>query len=285
MPAAVVPRPGQGGLSMLTLAATDGARADVYLHGAHVTSWLPAGETADRLFVSDRAVFTDDAAIRGGVPVCFPQFADIGPLPMHGFARATSWELVRAGAIAGGAAQAQLRLAASDATRALWPHAFALDYAVTVHGRTLTMALAVHNPGPAAFAFTAALHSYLAVGDLRAVRVRGLAGARYRDKVLGVDDAVETAAELAIDRAIDRVYRAAPSDLTLVEPGRALAIRASGFFDTVVWNPDGPRSATIADMEAGGFLRFVCVEAACAHAPASVDAGTTWHGSQELTAR
>ena len=203
---------------------------------------------------------------------------------MHGFARAMSWQLVQAGPAADGAAHALLRLAANDATRALWPHAFALDYAVTVRGRTLALSLAVRNEGRDAFAFTAALHSYLAVRDLRALRIRGLAGARYRDKVLGVDDVLETAEELAIDRAIDRVYRAAPADLALVEPGQRLAIQTTGFFDTVVWNPDGPKGATIADLEAGGHLRFVCVEAACAHAPVTLAAGATWHGVQELTA-
>ncbi|MFO1413121.1 MAG: D-hexose-6-phosphate mutarotase [Burkholderiales bacterium] len=281
----LVPTPGLGGLPRLTVTAADGARAEVYLHGAHVTSWFPAGATADRLFVSEKAIFTDDAAIRGGVPVCFPQFADQGPLPMHGLVRAMHWDLVQAGPAADGSAQAHLRCSATAATRAVWPHEFTLDYTVTVHGGTLSLVLAAHNPGATDFTFTAALHTYLRVVDLRATRLRGLAGAHYRDKVQGVDDAVETAPELPIDRFLDRVYRVAPPDLAMLEPGRTLDIRATGFFDTVVWNPDAPKSATIADMEAGGYLRFLCVEAAAAHAPVTVAAGATWHGSQVLTAR
>ena len=284
-PATVVPVPGLGGLPRIELAAADGARVEIYLHGAHVTSWFPAGATDDRLFVSEKAIFTDDAAIRGGVPVCIPQFADQGPLPMHGFVRAMPWQLVRAGPQSDGSAQAHLRCAATPATRALWPHAFALDYVVTVGGGTLSMALAVHNTDAADFAFTAALHTYLRVLDLRATRVRGLAGAHYRDKVLGVDDAVAAAGELPIDRFLDRVYRAAPADLAMLEPGRQLDIRATGFYDTVVWNPDAPKSATIADMESGGYLRFLCIEAALAHAPVTLAAGATWHGSQVLVAR
>ena len=72
----VVPVPGLGGLPRIELAAADGPRAEIYLHGAHVTSWFPAGATDDRLFVSTKAIFADDAPIRGGVPICFPQFAD-----------------------------------------------------------------------------------------------------------------------------------------------------------------------------------------------------------------
>lgn len=284
-PASVIPTPGLGGLPRIGLVAADGARAEIYLHGAHVTSWFPAGAPDDRLFVSEKAIFTDDAAIRGGVPICFPQFADQGTLPMHGFVRSLPWQLVRAGAGADGSAQAHLHCADTPATRALWPHAFALDYTVTVGGGTLSLALAVRNTGTAAFSFTAALHTYLRVLDLRATRVRGLAGAHYRDKVLGVADAVETGDELPIDRFLDRVYHAAPADLAMLEPTRQLAIRTTGFCDTVVWNPDAPKSATIADMEAGGYLRFLCVEAALAHAPVAVAAGGAWQGSQTLHAR
>lgn len=280
----VVPVPGLGGLPRIALVAADGARAEIYLHGAHVTSWFPAATADDRLFVSEKAIFTDDAAIRGGVPICFPQFADQGALPMHGFVRAMPWQLVRTGMQGDGRAQAHLRCAATAATRALWPHDFVLDYTVTVGGGVLSLALAVRNTDTADFTFTAALHTYLRVLDLRATRVRGLAGAHYRDKVLGVDDAVETASELPIDRFLDRVYRAAPADLAMLEPTRQLAIRATGFRDTVVWNPDAPKSATIADMEAGGYLRFLCIEAALAHAPVTLAAGDTWHGAQSLHA-
>ena len=69
---------------MVVVTAADGARFEAYLHGAHVTSWCAAGDGSDRLFLSSAARFEDGLAIRGGIPVCFPQFADQGPLPMHG---------------------------------------------------------------------------------------------------------------------------------------------------------------------------------------------------------
>lgn len=280
-----VPTAGHSGLPKIPIAAVDGARAEVYLHGAHVTSWHPAGSLSDQLFLSATSHFAADAAIRGGVPICFPQFADQGPLPMHGFVRTATWQVVRAGRLASGAAEAVLRLVDSDATRALWPHAFALDYTITVTGRTLSLALAVANTGTAPFSFTAALHSYLRVADVGATRVRGLRGAHYRDKVLQQDDVVETAPDLAIDRVIDRVYRASPPDLAVVEPDRALAIHASGFFDTVVWNPGAERGAAIGDLEPGGFAHMLCVEAAAAHAAVAVAPGALWRGTQAFDAR
>ena len=58
------------------------ASAELYLHGATLTSWKVDGE--ELLFVSPKAVFAPPKAIRGGVPVCFPQFAMLGPLQVRG---------------------------------------------------------------------------------------------------------------------------------------------------------------------------------------------------------
>lgn len=50
----------------------------MYSHGATLTGWTVGGEQL--IFVSPKAVFQPPKAIRGGVPVCFPQFGNLGPL-------------------------------------------------------------------------------------------------------------------------------------------------------------------------------------------------------------
>jgi glucose-6-phosphate 1-epimerase len=279
-----VPVPGTGGLPKLVLVAAGGARAEIYLHGAHVTSWHPAGDGDERLFLSRRSRFGPGAAIRGGIPVSFPQFADQGPLPHHGFARDLEWRPVLAYRSPSGAAHAVLRLVDTGATRALWPHPFIAELAVTIHARALEVALAIENTGPAAFEFTVALHTYLRVLDIGDVRVTGLQGARYRDKVRGADDCLETAAALAVPGEIDRVYHAAPDALAVREPGRVTSVRATGFPDTVVWNPGPVRARDMDDMEPGGETRMVCVEAAASRAPLVLPSGAQWRGTQTLTA-
>ena len=279
------PEAGAGSLAKVVITAVDGACAEVYLHGAHLTSWRPAGDGAERLFVSARSRFAPDAAIRGGVPLCFPQFAAQGTLPMHGFARTASWDLVHARRDATGAAVAVLRLTDSAATRALWPHAFVAELSVTVAGSTLTLCLAVQNTGRTALDFTGALHTYLRVADVTQAAVHGLSGAGYRDKVKGTDGETETATELRVVGPLDRIYYAAPADLELREPGRALAITTTGFADTVVWNPGATSGAAMADLEPDGYARMVCVEAAAARAPVTVKPGAQWRGTQTLAAR
>src|SRR5512147_590366 len=131
--------PGINDLPKIILASPDGARAEVYLHGAHVTSWIPAGDQ-ERLYLSTASEFRSGAAIRGGVPVVFPQFSTWGPLPKHGFVRNRAWELI--GVSAG---SARFQLSDSDATRVIWPHAFLAEFSVTVSERRLVMELAITN--------------------------------------------------------------------------------------------------------------------------------------------
>jgi len=62
---------------------------EMYLHGAHITSWRPAGEE-EVLFLSRQSRWEDGHAIRGGIPICFPWFAhkaDNPKAPDHGFVR------------------------------------------------------------------------------------------------------------------------------------------------------------------------------------------------------
>ena len=85
---------GQGGLALVRV-TTEAASAEIYLHGAQVTSWRPSG--ADEvLFVSKQSLFVDGKAIRGGIPICFPWFrgkADDPKAPTHGVVRTKEWEL------------------------------------------------------------------------------------------------------------------------------------------------------------------------------------------------
>jgi glucose-6-phosphate 1-epimerase len=106
----------------VALRASDGARATILLHGGHLVSWIPAGGD-EQLYVSPTSQYGEGQAVRGGVPVIFPQFSNRGTLPRHGLLRTRGWELGET-VSHGGHAQAVLRFTANDDTRALWPHYF-----------------------------------------------------------------------------------------------------------------------------------------------------------------
>lgn len=270
--------------SVVTIHADDGAAAEIHRHGAHVTSWRPAGDSDDRLYLSPRSEFGPSSAIRGGVPVIFPQFAAEGPLPRHGFARTSLWTLGCIAREADGTAEAELVLRDTAETRAIWDVSFKAVLAVTVVARQLAIKLCVQNVGERAFSFTAALHTYLRVHDVDDAEIHGLRGTLYRasgDSALVVDEADH----LVANHYLDRVYVGAPPRLELRERDRSMVLETEGFPDAVVWNPGRERAASLRDLEPGGERRFVCIEAAVVQTPITLGSGRQWSGTQTLTAQ
>jgi glucose-6-phosphate 1-epimerase len=268
--------PGEGGLPRVVLSAETG-RAEVYLHGAHVARWVDASG-AEVLYRSPRARFALGEAIRGGIPVIFPQFADLGALPKHGFARTAQWTLAEA---AGD--HARLVLTDTDETRAIWDHAFHAELQVRL-GDALSVALAVRNTGDSAFDFTCALHTYLRVGDIERTELPGLDGVSCHDKVDGADH-VQAGDVLRFTGETDRVYRAAPDELRVRDhaTGRTIVLRKHGFPDVVVWNPWARKAAEMDDLGEGEHRRFLCVEAARVAAPVRLEPGERWEGGQVIS--
>jgi glucose-6-phosphate 1-epimerase len=273
---------GAGDLPKLTLAAPDGARAEVYLYGAHVASWVPAGGV-ERLFLSGASAFRAGAPIRGGVPIAFPQFGATGPLPLHGLARLMPWELVKAEAV-GQSAVARFHLTDTEDSRRAWGHPFRLELSVTVGGQSLSMELAATNPGSEAFDFTAALHTYLAVADIATAAVEGLSGVRYRDAAAAGIEVLDPDPCVRFRGEVNRVYFDAPHEARLDEAGRTTIVRKAGFPDVVVWNPGAARCATMTDLEPDDYHRFVCIEAAVVGKPVRLAPGERWQGTQTLLA-
>ena len=268
------------GMPALRLETPRGASAVVALHGAQLLSWKPAlGE--ERLFLSARSEYAHGKAIRGGVPICFPQFGALGPLPRHGFVRTRAWR------------QAAERVVVSDprvalefepdaALRALWPHRCRVGLAVRLGDDRLQLDLSVENTGGGPLAFTAALHGYFEVGDVEAASVEGLRGVEYRDAADGDAVRIERGDAVRIGGEVDRVYHSVPGVVVLREPQRALALRAEGFPDVVVWNPGARRCAALPDMAPDGWRRMICVEAGAIRAPVVVPGGGRWRGRQTL---
>ncbi len=269
------------GQPAVVLATPAGDRVVVLLHGAHVVSWTPAGGR-EWLYLSPTSALGDGASIRGGVPVIFPQFNRRGPdfdVPRHGFARNRRWRLASRSEEA-----ATFLLEDDDATLGLWPHAFALRLSVRLARKRLELGLEAVNTGSTAFAFTAALHTYLAVVDIASTRLHGLQGVRCLDTVAGTNGNGPEAA-LRFAGETDVIWYDLPRPLLLETPQGSLEIATSGFPDAVVWNPWAERAVSLADLPDEDYRRMLCIEAAAIGHPVSLAAGAAWLGRQVLEAR
>ena len=268
-------------MEKITVRAADGASVQMTAQGAHVCSWIPAGGQ-EQLFLSKTSEWREGVAIRGGVPVIFPQFGGLGNLPKHGFARTTQWTLESCSNDAQGKGIAVFVLQDNEASRTVWPYAFTAQLRVTVHADQLNIALDIRNTGTDTFSFTAALHTYFAVQDIAAARLHGLQHCQYRDSMNGGQLCTETADSLHITAETDRIYLNTPSELRLQQPQQVMQIRSEGFADTVVWNPGATGAVKLSDLEPEGHQRMLCVEAAAIGQPVILAAGQSWCGQQQL---
>jgi glucose-6-phosphate 1-epimerase len=271
--------PGEDALVVLRNAAGD--EATVSLHGAQVLSWRPAG-AHEQIYVSPLSQPGPGVALRGGIPVCFPQFSERGPLPKHGFARTRRWELVAPPSARAEVAEARLQLD-SSMTRTIWDHAFCLVLVVRVGPKWLEVQLQAANTGRSAWTFTGALHTYLRVADVRNARVLGLKGLACEDMVRGNAVHIEQADALVIAGEVDRVYRGVTQPVRLTGLGSPdLRVVQQGFEDTVVWNPGPAKAARLGDLPPPDWQHMLCIEAALVHRPMEVAPGKTWRGLQRL---
>jgi glucose-6-phosphate 1-epimerase len=270
-----------GDETLVVLRNAGGDQATVSLHGAQLLSWHPAGED-EQIYCSPLSRPAAGKALRGGVPVCFPQFSERGPLPKHGFARTSRWELVAPPAPQARIAEARFQLDSGRVTPQ-WEHAFRLVLVVRLGPKWLELHLEAANTGSTAYTFTAALHTYLKVHDVRLARVLGLQGLTYEDLVQGKAVRTEGEAERTVSDEVDRVYRGVDRPLQLV--GGAMPDRLllqQGFTDAVVWNPGPAKAALLGDMPANDWVRMLCIEAAVVQDPVELAPGEGWRGMQRI---
>lgn len=269
-----------GQLPAVTIRAADGAQATVTLYGGHLVAWQTS-DGQERLFCSRDSALDGSRAIRGGVPVIFPQFGARGTGMRHGFARVATWQLESTGD-ADGAAWAQFILQHTDLPDAIattWPWAFTLRLRVAVQGLSLELQLSVHNTGEQAFPFSAALHSYFSIDQLSEARVKGLQRVRYSDET--PQDALQAEDLLQFADKLDRIYYQLPGALTLQSGSHTLRLEQQGFTDAVVWNPGAQDAAALPDLADDEYQRFICIEPALIQ-PDTLAAGAQWTGRQHL---
>jgi glucose-6-phosphate 1-epimerase len=267
----------------------------VALQGAHVLSWVAQGR--ERLFLSERNEWDGQAAIRGGVPVCFPQFNQRGDLPKHGFARNLAWQLTSeqdGGGFANAKHEAtsanadtsvahlRFQLTANAQTLALWPQQFVATLHVSLKPNQLQITLQLQNTDTHPLLFTGALHTYFAVQHIANTQLTGLQGQAEWN---AVTDQHGTANEvLRFDGEFDRVYQAATHPLQLQDEHGTLQIEQSpSWGQSVVWNPGATKCATLSDMPPDGYQHMLCVEAAQVYEPINVAPSQTWQGWQRLS--
>ena len=230
----------------------------ISLLGGQVMLFRPAGEKP-LLWLTAKPAGAP-AAIRGGIPVCWPWFAEHPQnpeLPKHGVARTARWQIDdQAVDETGGRWLMSPELSLCDGIR--------LQLEITVADAELSLALTTTNGSAQPMTLTQALHSYFAVSDSHDIEIQGLADCRCLDKVQEMQPGVMPPS-LRFTAETDLVVEQTDNSdgVMLIDHGwkRALRIINRGSCSTVIWNP-GSAAANMSDVGMDQVSQFVCVEAA-----------------------
>ncbi|KAI7753920.1 hypothetical protein M8C21_033119, partial [Ambrosia artemisiifolia] len=287
---------GINGLEKVKLSQTHGSSVEVYLYGAHVTSWKnEQGE--ELLFVSSKATFSPPKPIRGGIPIVFPQFSNLGSLQSHGFARNRFWTIDNnpspdVSKITNGVF-VDLLLKPTDEDLKIWPHRFEFRLRVTLtSGGNLVLTSSIRNTDAAGklFTFTFAHHTYFSISNISEVEVKGMAKLDYLDNLKNRTRYTETRDTITINSEFDRIYLSTPKKIAVLDHKKkqTIVIQKHGLPDAGeicliflrIWEK---KAKTIVDLGEGEYKYFVAVEAAAIGKPVTLKPGEEWNGRLELS--
>ncbi|KAL5181963.1 putative glucose-6-phosphate 1-epimerase [Glycine soja] len=234
----------KNGIPLLLLRNNRGASATVSLQGGQVLSWKTE-RREELLFISNKAIFSPPKAVRGGIPICFPQFGNRGTLEQHGFARNKIWFIEKdPPSLAGdfnGKVYIDLLLKPSEDDMKIWPHS--------------------------------------------EVRVEGLETLDYLDNLHQKERFTEQGDALTFESEVDRVYLDSSNTVAVLdhEKKRTFVIRKEGLPDVVVWNPWERKSKSIVDLGDEEYKQMLCVDGAAVEKSITLRPGEEWTGRLELS--
>ncbi|KAA3478081.1 Aldose 1-/Glucose-6-phosphate 1-epimerase [Gossypium australe] len=289
--------------------------SSVYLYGGQVTSWKNAhGE--ELLFVSSKASFRPPRAIRGGIPICFPQLKSTGSLEQYGFARNRIWsidpdpppspsDIIHKAFV-------DLILTHSEEDMKIWPHRYECRLRVALGPSgdlMLTSRIRNTNTDGKSFTFRFAYQTYFFVTDISykldnqdililcftilfysllfsEVRVEGLETLDYLDNLKNGERFTEQEDAITFESEVDKVYLSTPTKIAILdhERKRTFELRKDGLPDAVVRNPWDKKAKAMADFGDNEYMHMLCVEAACVEEPITLKPGEEWKGRQEISA-
>jgi len=257
---------GKGGLPACTMTHASGSTCEISLYGAQLISFKCNGK--ERLFLSEKSEFQVGSKIRGGVPVCWPQFAGMGPLPHHGVAQThDDWAIVHLG-------KQEDTESFSISLAMAYNEKITLTITTILHERSIEQKMEVHNDSDEEFSFTTALHTYFAA-DLPVV-ISGLENSAFTDKVKDFQNFEATKEPITVNgEEIDRIYEGTPREVKFGE----MVVEKEGFPDTVVWNIGEEKAPGMKDLSS---INYVCVETAFVKDPCVVKPNDSWTGSHRL---
>ncbi len=239
---------GQGNLPRIHV-TTPAATAEIYLHGAQITSWIPAG-ASEVLFLSRLSRWEEGRAIRAAFPSAIrgsaqrpmirrpPPTASSAPQPG---ALSRSRNSLKASS-SRSPSPATMRRAGSGRTTFISRIA-----SPSARSSGLSSSRATRAPKPSGL--KRLCNTYFHVADVKKVSVSGLDGVSFLDNVHGNSEHIQQG-NLGMTGATDNAYLDTASAVTVIDPvlNRTLITEKTNSNTTIAWNPWRQGASSLADL-------------------------------------
>ncbi len=259
-----------------------GAQCTILREGANLVSWIPANGS-EQLFISRCSGSVDGLPVRGGIPLVFPQFAEMGPLPKHGILRNINWDLIAISSQPD-CASATLQTECRPFSYPGWPYAFRARLVVELQDQSVFLQFSIQNTGTQTFAFQSAMHAYLRLPGGTPADILGCIPANYFDKQLQSWCEPAMTSPVHINAATDRIYQSPATRLLCQSGTTRLTLQSGGFPEMVIWTPWREGASAIPDLGDDEGDQFICIEPAAIYQAQQLAPGSQWQGRLRLLA-
>ena len=271
--------------------------------GAHLLTAsldLPSGPR-EVFYLSPRSL-GPLAPVRGGIPVLFPQFNELGPLPKHGLVRTATWQRIKGEALSScepnhvlGASRGERAAGAAPSSQGFkldlgpevhpaWPHRAELLLMMQASGGDLVIKLEICNTGDSVFEWTGGLHPYFLVADLGVCALKGLGGERVIDRFHPALRHQPGGAIVWTGEMFERLFDCR-SAVEFDIGWATLHLSMTGFDQWMVWNPGEEGALTLKDLPPQDWKRFVCVEPVCVSRPQRLAPDERFSGALRISVK
>ncbi|HEA16290.1 MAG: D-hexose-6-phosphate mutarotase [Pseudoalteromonas prydzensis] len=238
--------------------ASEFCRAKIFLQGAQLTEFTPAGKKP-LIWVSSEEDYQEGKSVRGGMPICWPWFGvNSNPdWPIHGVARTSLW---RADEVTEQDEQIKvsLTLPMAQVDESYWPHKSKLKVEFVLTTK-LEVRLTTTNLSNQTITFTQALHTYFPTPAIAETQVDGLQGSKYIEFGEGPFDQNEL---VGFARETDMVYTQAADTQRIITPDGIIEVGRENSSSCVLWNPWIDKSKRLSNFADDEYHTMLCLEAA-----------------------
>ncbi|MGL4524353.1 MAG: hypothetical protein ACRCVN_02375 [Spirochaetia bacterium] len=243
-----------------TIVKTANSSCTILHHGAHIVS-CKIGGSEEIFWLSPLSEYQNEKPVRGGNPLCWPNFGAHDHFPKHGLARLAKWKVISL-ELKNDISCAIFSLCSNDLNHPYLPDNLDLIFTVELTDQYLKTQLKITNNSHQDFIFSESQHAYFAVSHIKNIGVLGLKGHTYIDR-MNHDTQVDCQDDIFhVSKPTDIIFLDHHQPITIVDSdmGRQIIVAKSGAQHAVVWNPYQAMATEVTDMAKDAFEGFICIE-------------------------